>query len=119
MTVLLPADGKNGSILHKEPLHVHFGKYHKKLHKIMYQASAPKTKQFLVVLVSLTMNSKLSRDESSSRDRCPTFDSLDKDGNSLITADEAAELNIGWIMGDDGRVDREEWESIKTEIHGC
>ena len=69
--------------------------------------------------VHYTKNLKASGDVFSSSERCPTFDSLDKDGNSLITADEAAELKIGWIMGDGGQVDREEWEDIKMEINGC
>ena len=75
--------------------------------------------QFLVVFNIVTKNLKASGDVFSSSERCPTFDSLDKDGNSLITADEAAELKIGWIMGDGGQVDREEWEDIKMEINGC
>ena len=76
--------------------------------------------QFLVVFNNNTTKSlKASGDVFSSSERCPTFDSLDKDGNSLITADEAAELKIGWIMGDGGQVDREEWEDIKMEIKGC
>ena len=50
---------------------------------------------------------------------CPTFESLDRDGNNLITAEEAAELNIGWIMGDGGQIDREEWEEIKAEVTNC
>ena len=50
---------------------------------------------------------------------CPTFESLDRDGNDLITAEEAAELDIGWIMGDGGQIDREEWEAIKTEVKNC
>ena len=76
--------------------------------------------QFLVVFNNNTTKSlKASGDVFSSSEGCPTFDSLDKDGNSLITADEAAELKIGWIMGDGGQVDREEWEDIKMEIKGC
>ena len=70
--------------------------------------------QFLVVFN--TNNLKASGDAFSG---CPTFDSLDKDGNSLITAHEAAELKIGWIMGDGGQVDREEWEDIKTALKEC
>ena len=50
---------------------------------------------------------------------CPTFESLDRDGNDLITAEEAAELDIGWIMGDGGQIDREEWEEIKIEVKNC
>ena len=50
---------------------------------------------------------------------CPTFESLDKDGNGLITVDEAAELDIGWIMGDGGKIDEEEWEEVKTELKIC
>ena len=75
--------------------------------------------QFMVVFNIGTKNLKASGDVFSSSKRCPTFDSLDKDGNSLITADEAAELKIGWIMGDGGQVDREEWEDIKTGIKVC
>ena len=50
---------------------------------------------------------------------CPTFESLDRDGNNLITAEEASLLDIGWIMGDGGQIDREEWEAIKTEVKNC
>ena len=50
---------------------------------------------------------------------CPTFESLDRDGNNLITAEEASELDIGWIMGDGGQIDCEEWEAIKTEVKNC
>ena len=78
--------------------------------------------QFLVVFNNTTTKSLKASghgDVFSVIERCPTFDSLDKDGNSLITADEAAELKIGWIMGDGGQVDREEWEDIKMEIKGC
>ena len=50
---------------------------------------------------------------------CPTFEYLDTDGNGLITAEEAAELDIGWIMGDGGQIDSEEWEEIKTEVKNC
>ena len=50
---------------------------------------------------------------------CPAFETLDKDGNGLISADEAAELDIGWIMGDGGQIDYDEWEGIKTELKIC
>ena len=46
----------------------------------------------------------------------PTFESLDKDGDDLVTAGEAKELDIGWIMGDGGQIDREEWDEIKTKL---
>ena len=39
--------------------------------------------------------------------------------NNLITEEEASELDIGWIMGDGGQIDREEWEAIKTELKNC
>ena len=50
---------------------------------------------------------------------CPTFESLDRDMNNLLTEEEASELDIGWIMGDGGQIDREEWEAIKTEVKNC
>ena len=73
--------------------------------------------QFLIVYVIPIEKIKAIR--KSYNDNCPTFDSLDKNGDSLVTSEEAAGLGIVWIMGDGGQVDREEWEDIKREIKDC
>ena len=73
--------------------------------------------QFLFVYVISI--EKIKAIGNSYNDICPTFDSLDKNGDSLVTSEEAAELDIGWIMGDGGQADREEWEAIKREIKDC
>ena len=62
---------------------------------------------------------KVTGSEDYKGNMCRTFDSLDQDGNSLITVDEVTELDIGWIMGDDGQLDREEWEGIKMDLNLC
>ena len=61
----------------------------------------------------------ISIEKAKAHEDCSTFDSLDKNGDNLVTSEEAAGLDIGWIMGDGGQVDREEWEAIKTELKGC
>ena len=73
--------------------------------------------QFLFVYVISI--EKIKAIGNSYNDNCPPFDSLDKNGDSLVTSEEAAGLDIGWIMGDGGQVDREEWEAIKREIKDC
>ena len=73
--------------------------------------------QFLFIFVISIKEVKASEDSYNSN--CPTFDSLDKNGDSLVTSEETAGLDIGWIMGDGGQVDREEWDAIKTELGAC
>ena len=73
--------------------------------------------QFL--LVHVISIEKIKAIGNSYDDNCPTFDSLDKNGDSLVTSEETAGLDIGWIMGDGGQVDREEWDAIKTELGAC
>ena len=73
--------------------------------------------QFLFVYVISI--EKIKAIGNSYNDNCPTFDSLDKDGDSLVTSEEAAHWDIVWVMGDGGQVDREEWDAIKSEIKGC
>ena len=50
---------------------------------------------------------------------CPTFESLDKDGNGLISAVEAVESGFEWILGGRGQIDADEMEDIKAELNIC
>ena len=73
----------------------------------------------LLARESISQIEKMKAYADSYNGNCPTFDSLDKDGDSLVTSEEAAHWDIVWVMGDGGQVDREEWEAIKREIKDC
>ena len=50
---------------------------------------------------------------------CPTFETLDKDKNGLISAVEAVESGFEWILGGRGQIDADEMEDIKAELNIC